>query len=221
MGADEVPLWMHSLLRRAGLSKVPKPILLGVAILGALLVVACLWQFWPRANADFIAQVSHGSTASQPEATSELADKIVIDIEGAIVSPGLYGLPKDARIGDAVQAAGGLSTDAAIGAVNLAQKLSDGELVYIPTLEEQSQASSLDFPASSKGAAPSAPDDKINVNSATASELEQLDGVGPALSRRIVEYRESKGRFTSLEDLKNVPGIGEKKYEGIKDRIRL
>ncbi|MFR7755764.1 MAG: helix-hairpin-helix domain-containing protein, partial [Bacteroidales bacterium] len=133
-------------------------------------------------------------------------------IEGAVAMPGLYTLPADSRVGDAIQAAGGLAADARPGAANLAQKLADGEQVVIPSQADAEQAAQDTSSSAKKGG-------KININTASATELQKLSGVGPALSERIVEYRESKGHFSSIEDLQNVSGIGETRFANLRDKI--
>ena len=143
---------------------------------------------------------------------------IVVDVEGAVNAPGLYTLPADARMGDAIQAAGGLAANAQPGAANLAQKLADGEQVTIPTIE-QAQDGEQTNTSSSKTGSSTKKEAKININTASAEELQELSGVGPALSERIVDYRESKGRFSSIEDIQNVSGIGETRFENLKDKI--
>lgn len=221
MNVDELSLKARSLLRRAGLAELPRSILVGVAIIALALALFAAWHFWPKANVDFVAttadasqQTSDTSTSSQMAAQE--AGEIVVDVEGAVNAPGLYALPADSRVGDAVQAAGGLAASARPGAANLAQKLTDGEQVIIPTIEETqdtTQAGTGSAGTSSKR------DGKININTASAEELQELSGVGPALSERIIDYRESKGRFSSIEDLQNVSGIGEMRFANLKDKI--
>ncbi len=223
MDVEELSLKAHSLLRRAGLAELPRPILVGTIVIALALVLFALWHFWPKANADFIAAATSTSQESSTVASSsatetQSAGEIVVDIEGAVNAPGLYSLAADARVGDAIQAAGGLAAHAQPGAANLAQKLSDGEQVVIPTIEEAQGA--LQAGADDAGAS-SRKDGKISINTASAEELQELSGVGPALSERIIDYRESKGRFSSIEDLQNVSGIGETRFENLKDKICL
>lgn len=218
MNTEETKLRAHSLLRQAGLAELPRPVLAGILIIGLALVLVGIWQFWPRANADYIAtanQEQKTSDVSAQQAASTQVD-IVIDVEGAVNAPGLYTLAADSRVGEAIEAAGGFAADAQPGATNLAQKLSDGEQIFIPTIEETQGATD----AASKAATPSSKQNgKININTANAEELQELSGVGPALSGRIIDYRESKGRFSSIEDLKEVSGIGETRFENLKDKI--
>lgn len=218
MNTEEAKLRAHSLLRQAGLAELPRPVLAGILIIGLVLVLVGIWQFWPRANADHIAtanQEQKRSDVSAQQAASTQVD-IVIDVEGAVNAPGLYTLAADSRVGEAIEAAGGFAANAQPGATNLAQKLSDGEQIFIPTIEETQGATN----AASIATTPSSKHDgKININTANAEELQELSGVGPALSGRIIDYRESKGRFSSIEDLKEVSGIGETRFENLKDKI--
>ena len=106
--------------------------------------------------------------------------------------------------------AGGATANANFEKINLAYELSDGEKIYIYSIfdEETEYTMSSDIKNS-----------KVNINKATASELETINGVGPALAEKIIAYRTANGRFATVEDLKNVSGIGEKKYESIKDSV--
>lgn len=218
MNIEEAKLRAHSLLRQAGLAELPRPVLAGILIIGLVLILAGIWQFWPRANADYVVATNQGQEApdANVQQTAPTQAEIVIDVEGAVNAPGLYTLAADSRVGEAIEAAGGFASDAQPGATNLAQKLSDGEQIFVPTIEETQGATS----AVSKAAMPSSKrDGKININTASAEELQELSGVGPALSGRIIDYRESKGRFSSIEDIKEVSGIGETRFENLKDKI--
>lgn len=223
MDVEELSLKAHSLLRRAGLASLPRPILVGTAIIALALVLFAVWHFWPKANADFIATAASASqrtseTPSGSAAATQEADQIVVDVEGAVNAPGLYTLPADARVGEAIQAAGGLAANAQPGAANLAQKLADGEQVIIPTIE-QTQDAEQTSASSGKTGSSANKEAKININTASAEELQELSGVGPALSERIVDYREANGRFAKIEDLQNVSGIGETRFANLKDKI--
>lgn len=220
MDREEFSLKATSLLRKAGLAQVPRAAVAGLLIAGIALVLIGIWHFWPRANADFTAPAASSSsnTGDSKNVADETASSMKIDVEGAVVRPGLYDLPADARVGDAVEAAGGLTEDAASGGINLAQKLADGEQVFVPSVEEQLNAEAAG-PVAAQPNAQQGAADKININTASADELQQLNGVGPALSQRIVEHRQSKGRFASVEDLKNVSGIGDAKFASLKDKI--
>lgn len=178
MNTEEAKLRAHSLLRQAGLTELPRPVLAGILIIGLVLVLVGIWQFWPRANADYIAtgKPRAADIGRKRAASASTQVDIVIDVEGAVNAPGLYTLAADSRVGEAIEAAGGFAADAQPGATNLAQKLSDGEQIFIPTIEEAQGATN----AASIATTPSSKQDgKININTANAEELQELSGVGP------------------------------------------
>lgn len=144
---------------------------------------------------------------------------IIVHVTGAVPRPGVYALPKGARIQDAVSAAGGFLAEANKEALNLAQELEDGQKLEIPFLEGFSPV----LPTPAVVNAPVSPEDTdlININTASALELETLPGVGPTLAQRIVQYREQNGPFLSTEDIINVSGVGPGTYERIKDLITV
>lgn len=149
------------------------------------------------------------------------ADKAYVDVEGAVEHPALYVLDEGARVADAVSAAGGMTPQAASGALNLARVVQDGEQIYVPTIEETQArgqagggAISTSQTSSSKAGA-----DRININTADVATLQQLPGVGEATASKIVSDRESNGPFKDIEDLKRVSGIGDAKFAQMKDHI--
>ena len=223
MLSDRLSLKLNSVLRRAGLADVSRPVLVGVCLLCIVLVAVALWRFWPAANAhseDFAVQVSSAQQERQDVQDGGASEaEIYVDVEGAVVKPGVYVLPADARIADAVSAAGGLTEGASRQGVNLAQKLEDGMQVYVPSEAEQgaSAASGQQAAGGSAGAAGA----KISLNTASAEELQELDGIGPSLSQRIIDYRTEHGRFSSIEELKEVSGIGDVRFEALKDDVCL
>ena len=134
---------------------------------------------------------------------------LYVHIVGEIKTPGMYQLPLGARLVDAVFAAGGLTADADNSSVNLARELSDGEQIVVFKVGEIAEAGG------------SAPGGLISINRATAEQLEELPGIGPALSSRIIAYREANGGFKTKEDLLNVSGIGDSIFAGFTDLITL
>lgn len=144
------------------------------------------------------------------------ASMISIHVSGAVASPGVYTLPPGSIAQQAVEAAGGLLEEANLDLVNLAARLEDGEQVHIPLLRPTDAGDPVEE------AFPSTPyNERININTAEAPELEQLPGIGPALAQSIVEYREQHGAFQSIEELTHVPGIGPAKMADLRDLIRL
>jgi competence protein ComEA len=141
---------------------------------------------------------------------------VYVHVHGAVVSPGLYRLEADARVIDAVAAAGGFSDTADPAGVNLARTVTDGEQLFVP---EPGQAPPESADGGSSGGAGA--DGLVDLNTADAAALDTLPRVGPALAERIIAWREENGRFTSVEDLLAVSGIGEKVLESLRDRVRV
>ena len=151
------------------------------------------------------------STGAVVPATSRGAE-VVIHVAGAVVSPGVYRLGDGARTVDAISAAGGVRGDADVARVNLAARLSDGLRVYVPMIGEVA----VPLVDGSTGAAEQGP---VNLNSATADQLDDLPGVGPATATAIIAYRRDHGPFVSVEQLLEVRGIGPSKLEQIRSLI--
>lgn len=156
-------------------------------------------------------------TAAELEEIVEPEPTLVVHVDGAVAAPGVYELAGAPRVNDALVAAGGLSEGADISSLNLAAMLRDGEKVHVPVEGEAVPAAeatgSTGGAAGSVGAAP------VNLNTASAEELQALPGVGEATARAIVEDRTAHGPFTTPEDLMRVSGIGEKKYAKLEGRI--
>ncbi len=146
------------------------------------------------------------------EDIKEEPEEIMVHISGQVYKPGLVKLEPGARVIDAVNAAGGLKKNADLDKINLAKKLVDEEKIYIPEIGENIEGDLLDYSTSADVG------NKININTCTKEELLSLPGIGEVLAEKIIEYRE-KTPFKKLEDLMNVSGIGEKKFESIKDMI--
>ena len=144
-------------------------------------------------------------------------DLITVDVKGAVKSPGIYDLPVGSRVHDAVQKAGGLTEEADSKSLNLAQKVSDEALIYVPTKGEEAasqQATSGTTPSSSK-------EKKVNLNKASLEELKQVKGLGGKRAQDIIDHREANGKFKSVDELKKVSGIGAKTIEKLKDYVTV
>ena len=142
-------------------------------------------------------------------------DLITVDVKGAVKSPGIYDLPVGSRINDAVQKAGGLSDTADSKSINLAQRISDEALVYVPTKEE---ATSQEMPSSASN---NKENKKVNLNKASLEELKQVKGLGAKRAQDIIDHRESNGKFKSVDELKKVSGIGAKTIEKLKEYVTV
>lgn len=144
---------------------------------------------------------------------------VMVDIKGAVQKPGVYQLPKDARVKDALAQAGGATKEADLRQLNLATKLQDEMAVYIPAAGEEIPPSSPVSSISSSGTSNDQP--LVNINTANTDELQTLNGIGPSKASAIVSYREENGLFQTVEDLGQVSGIGEKSLEKIKAQITV
>lgn len=150
----------------------------------------------------------------------EESPEIMVHISGQVYSPGLVELVRGDRVKDAVKMAGGLKKEADLDRINLAKKVEDEEKIYIPKIGEDIESELLDeinLALSSQGTNKGS-QDKININLASESELDTLPGVGKVIAGRIIDYR-SSSPFRTIEELKNVSGIGDKIYEGLKELI--
>lgn len=143
---------------------------------------------------------------------------IVVQVTGAVPRPGVYALAQGSRVQDAISAAGGFLAEANKDGINLARALDDGEQLDIPYTEGNSPVI-LDAPTAVATSPSSA--ELININTASASELDSLPGIGPTTAQKIIAYREQNGPFVSKEDIVNVSGIGPGTYERIKDLITV
>ena len=146
--------------------------------------------------------------------TQMVAPALVIDVTGEVVSPGVYELPAGSRVIDAIKAAGGARPKAALSDLNLARVIKDGEQIYVDPVYTAGASNRT----SARAAAPRGP---ININRASASELDSLDGIGPVIAKRIIAYRTVNGAFLTIEDLLKVSGIGDAKLAQFKEKIRV
>ena len=176
----------------------------------ALVIVASSGFLVLRGTSEEIVQVA--PQIEMPTVTTHL----MVDVAGAVLKPGVYALPMNARVIDAITAAGNVLKGADVSDINLARILKDGEQVYVypPSRSGGSARSSVrNAPTRSTG--------PIVLNRASAKELEALDGIGPVLATRIIAYRNANGPFVTLEALLEVSGIGPAKFAQFKEKIRL
>jgi competence protein ComEA len=164
------------------------------------------------------------SSTSAPETIAPSASgagldpaAVYVHVSGAVREPGLYRLDGGARVVDAIAAAAGFAEDADHDAVNLARALSDGEQLVVPI----EGAIDADVVPGASGSVTAPADGLIDLNTADLSALDTLPRVGPAIAQRIIDWRETNGRFTSVEDLLAVPGIGDKMLESLRPLVRV
>jgi competence protein ComEA len=180
-----------------------------LAVLGLLLLIGAGLAYMRARPAAAVPPPSGAVPASaSPDSSASPANTIVVDVVGAVHKPGVYDFAQGARVIDAVRAAGGFLPDAEPQAINLARPLVDGEQVVVPKKGETP-------PGSAGGSSGQQPGGKVNINSATASDFENLPGIGPVLAQKIVDYRDQHGPFRSIQDLMKVTGIGQKKFDSL------
>ena len=183
-----------------------KPIL-KLVVIAVLITGVLVWL-----NRPFPASIPEVATPGIPISNStdvpvvnQGIDQIVVDVKGDVLRPGLVTLSAGARVADAIAAAGGVIPSADVTGINLAERLSDGQMIFI------GNAQSLELSS----------DPRVNLNLATETDLDSLPGVGPVMAGRIIAWRESNQRFHSIEELQEVPGIGPKVFANLKPLVRI
>lgn len=193
-------------------------VILAIGALVAAVIVSATAQQGASAS---ITPAEHPSSVMDAPTTGPTpASAALVHVHGAVRRPGLVELANGARVVDAIAAAGGLTEEADAAGVNLARVVGDGEQLYVPRVGEAPPPSVAQSGAEA-GSAGGAPGVKIPLNTATLTELETLPRVGPALAQRILDWRSANVRFGAVEDLLKVSGIGQKLFDGIKDRVTV
>lgn len=182
-------------------------------------VVAALLLFWAFGGADDekIRETDENLQEVSEEETGDLSSSrdyegadIYVDISGCINEPGVYKVSEGTRLFELIEKAGGLAENADVRNLNRAEEVYDGQKVIIYSVEEGDRTEEGEEET-----------DKVNINRADSSKLQTIPGVGPATAQKIIEYRENNGRFNSIEEIKNVSGIGEKTFENMKEYITV
>lgn len=211
---------LERLEERIGL---PRADLLGLAIA----LVGCVVATVVALRVPLLAHLG-GSAGAGPEADraavaspdpaglGPVGGPLVVHVAGAVHTPGVVQLAAGDRVADALDAAGGPTPDASLASLNLARPLVDGEQVLVPTVAEAASAAPGE---AATGAGAELPDGRLDLNSATAAELEELPGVGPVLAGRIVAHRDEHGPFTDAAELREVSGIGEATWASLRDLV--
>lgn len=214
-----------------------KKIILAI-VLGIILITLGIWYFaesnLSKEDFNFEDDLSD-SNKNILNVTVELNEiveentKIMIDISGQVISPGVISLDEGSRIIDAINAAGGTTKDANLSKVNLAYILSDAQKIYIPSVndkddieylsEESGEGVIISENAKESSSKNKSEDLMININTANEEELQKLPGIGSSIASKIITYRKENGKFAAIEDIKNVSGIGDSKFNNIKNNI--
>lgn len=194
---------------------------IGMALVIVAVIAFCggnLYQEW-RAEGEGLTLVQEdataGETAADSAAPENASGEVVVHVAGAVSSPGVYTLPADSRVDDAVRVAGA-TADADLSQLNLAQKLADGQKITVPVAGAT--------PADGSSAATTADSDNgglININTATQEELESLPSIGEVRAQAIITYREEHSGFRTIDELKEVSGIGDKIFADISPHVTV
>jgi competence protein ComEA len=182
----------------------------------ALMILLGLGQL-RRGGGEEVAAAPAGAAKIAVEEDDGDGGRLVIHVAGAVRRPGVYRLRSGARVDDAVQRAGGATRRADVGGLNLAAKLEDGRQVLVPERARGGGAA-----AAGGGAAPEpAEGQPLNLNTATLEQLDTLSGIGPLTAQKILDFREERGGFGSIEELGEIPGIGDKRLASLREEVTL
>lgn len=186
-------------------------IFLSIIIVGVIVLI-----IYKINNSEKYEEIEYENSYSMEEVeeTKEEKSFIILHIAGAVANPGIIKIEEGSRVADAINAAGGTTQNADLNKINLAYVLSDGQKLYIPSEEDNEEEYIIQDIGSNI-----IEDNKVNINTATQSELESLTGIGPSTALKIIEYRKENGKFKNIEEIKNVPGIGENKFKQIENQI--
>ena len=204
---------------------ISRPQLVAYAL--AAVVVVALGVRYMQGQAD--GSAAHAPAAAAPSSSSSSgtvrleppkATVALVHVAGAVRSPGVYRLRDGERVQDAVRRAGGARAGADLNAINLAAKVADGQQVVVPR-RGAAGASPVADAGAGDGAAGGPPQAPVSLNTATAEQLDTLDGVGPATASKILEYRRQHGGFRSIDDLGEIPGIGPKRLAALRGKVQL
>ena len=157
---------------------------------------------------------------------TEDKEEIAVHITGEVKKQGIIYLEKGSRVADAIKKAGGETKDADLSQINLAYILQDGQKIYVPNKNDKisqyiTEKNGNNDTEENTTSNSNKEDKKVNINTANQSELDQLPGIGPSIAQKIIEYREENGNFKNIQELQNVKGIGNAKYEEIKDNVTV
>jgi competence protein ComEA len=172
-----------------------------------------------RAPATTASPATGATGAGGSAGAAKKGERLTVHVAGAVAKPGVYDLQAGARVIDAIEAAGGGVPDADLNRLNLAAKVGDGQRVLVQRVGEAAPTGAA--PASGTGGGAADPSGLVNLNSASSAELEALPGIGPTLAEAIVAERERRGGFRSVNELRDVRGIGEKRFADLKDKVTI
>lgn len=206
------------------LTKKQKIILIGVGVVMLLVVGYYIIHKMGSYKEVNLNEFIQNEEKIEETRTEKMEENIIVYITGEVVNDGIIEIEEGTRISDIIEKAGGVTKKADLSKVNLAYKVQDGEKIYIPSIKDKEEKEVVSFengeeviPSEMRNSVGS----KININKASQAELETLQGIGPSTAMKIIDYRNNTGKFKTIEDIVNVPGIGEAKFKDIKGKISI
>lgn len=211
------------------MQKLKKEQKIKIAITLFVIIIAIFYYIYSQNQKEIFFEESKQENEVQERTEETENKKIIVHVSGAVKNEGIVELEEGARVANAIEKAGGVRDDAYTKDINYALKLEDGMKIYVPTIEEakqekeevniNSESSNYIISSNNTKTNENSNGQKVNINNADESELDELPGVGPSTAQKIIQYRKENGEFKSIDELKNVSGIGEAKFQKIKDLI--
>ena len=196
-----------------------------IGVIGVILIISVVIYFLDRNENEEYIEINNEIANLEEDVVEEIeeSEEIILHIIGAVKNPGIVKIKEGSRIVDVIEAAGGITEDADVSKINLAYIVEDGQKIFIPSITDEI-TEETEYVTSESGDNIIVDDNEgenvmVNINKATQTELETLPGIGPAMALRIIEHREENGNFENIEEIKNVKGIGDAKFENIKNNI--
>ena len=204
------------------LNKKQKIIIAVVAIIAIIFIGYCIINKAGKLEYVYLeTEETYEEEENKIEETKK-EEYIIVHITGAVEKQGIVEVKKDARISDVIKKAGGITEEADLTKINLAYAVKDGQKIYVPNINDKKDVEYItEKPGEAVIEEEKGKKEKVNINTATQTELETISGIGPSTALKIINYRTENGKFKKIEDITNVPGIGEAKFKSIKDSITI
>ena len=194
-------------------------------IIGILVIILIGWKIYDSSKFETDEESQIIDSNVQESKTDDEEELVIVHVTGEVKKPGVVRVKEGSRVEDIVKAAGGLTENADISNINLAYVVEDGTKIRIPSADDEKQeeyiTQSIGEGIIMQEESNNSRSNIVNINTANETELEELPGIGASIAGRIIEYRNKNGKFKSIEDIKNVTGIGDSKFEKIKESIRV